>query len=126
MKRSTQVQLVLLGSAIGLYGCEQTPQTVRQHQYASLEDCKRDWGDPRECSQGGYGGSGGGGYYLGPRYYWDSNNNRPRSIQSDGSEHEITTGRVATTGISGGEAHVVGSVSRGGFGGFGHGFGGGE
>ena len=37
MKKSAQVQLVLLGSAFGLYGCDPAPQQVRQHLYASRE-----------------------------------------------------------------------------------------
>jgi hypothetical protein len=123
MKRSAYIQLVVIGTALGLAGCDDARQTLKQQRYTSLEECQKDWGDPGDCSPEP--GSTFGGFYLGPRYYWDPFSNRPRAVLFDGSERAVTSGRMATGGFAGGETHVVGSIARGGFGGFGRGFGGG-
>ena len=121
MKRSTCVQLILLGSAAGLAGCDDQPQALAQHRYESRDECLRDWGDEKECQPAPHGPGG----YFGPRYYWDTSVNRPMAVHDDGSIREITSGRVSSTGHASGEAHSAGSISRGGFGGGGHGAGGG-
>ena len=51
MKRSTYVQLILLGSAMGLYACDEISEDLKQQRYASLDECRRDWGDPADCRQ---------------------------------------------------------------------------
>ena len=64
MRRSARVQLVMLGSAMGLAGCD-TREPLHQQTYGSQQECQRDWGDPVDCGQNSYRG----GYYYGGRYY---------------------------------------------------------
>jgi hypothetical protein len=136
MKRSTRVQLVLLGSTVGLQGCGSDQDLYRQ-RYDSLEECRRDWGDPKDCRQVGSGASGswgnssgaggGGSYYYGPRYYWDPRTGQPTEVRPDG-----TTRAVGEAHGSGEPAHLggvrmgAGFVSRGGFGSSARAFGGGR
>ena len=127
MKQSGVVQLVLLGSAVGLYAysSHSSQYSVRQQRYASREACIADWGDPDDCPNQPVTGFGQP-YYPGPRYYWNSQSNRPMVVNGDGSEHVATAARFSPGASSVGLGRVVGSVSRGGFGSSGHGFGGGE
>jgi hypothetical protein len=125
MKRSAYIRLAVLGASLSLTACDQAPQTLKQQRYASLQECQDDWADPGDCTpepgSGPYGG-----FYLGPRYYWDPIINRPRAVMLDGSERTVTAGRMSGGAVAGGETHIVGSIARGGFGGLGRGFGGGE
>lgn len=66
-RRSLQVSVVLMGALAAMsYG------ESRHYLYASLKDCRDDWGDGKDCREeptGGSGGSGSGGVrYYGPRY----------------------------------------------------------
>jgi hypothetical protein len=123
MKRSTGVQLVLLGSAMGLHGCDGVPHQLQQQRYTSFEQCRRDWGDPADCKQSQ---AGGGAYFFGPRYYWDTNSGRPVAVEPDGTTRGISNSHITGGGSqSGGVTEHAGSVSRGGFGASARGFGGG-
>lgn len=123
MKRSTYVRLILLGSALGLYGCDEVREDLQQQRYASLDECRHDWGDPADCRQSpsmvGHGV-----YYFGPRYYWDPNLGRPMALNADGTARAINDAHITRTGSLTGITSRVGSVSRGGFGASAHGFGG--
>jgi hypothetical protein len=146
MKRSAQVQLVLLGSAVGLYACDNRPVDLFRQRYDSLEECRRDWGDPDDCkpvsngvggggssSSGGSGGSSGAHFnYYGPRYYWDPASGRPVEVRPDGSTRSVGGARAAVGGTQvgaegvhfGGVRTGAGFVSRGGFGSSARAFGG--
>jgi hypothetical protein len=124
MKRSKGVQLVLLGSAMGLYGCDGVQQTLQQQKYASYDQCRRDWGSPQDCRQTS--ASSGPIYYVGPRYFWDPNLGRPIAVEADGSTRSINNAHITSAGSeSGGVTSRAGSFSRGGFGSSARGFGGG-
>jgi hypothetical protein len=124
MKRSTGVQLILLGSAMGLHGCDGTARPLQQQRYTSYEQCRRDWGDPADCKQSQSRGMAA--YYFGPRYYWDAGSGRPVAVGPDGSTRGINSSRITGGGSqSGGVTEHVGSISRGGFGASARGFGGG-
>jgi hypothetical protein len=124
MKRSTGVQLILLGSAVGLYACDDVSRPLQQQRYTSFEQCRRDWGDPTDCRQSS-GGLGQPFYYFGPRYYWDSNLARPIAVESDGSTRGISNAHITSAGsVEGGITTRAGSFSRGGFGSSARGFGG--
>jgi hypothetical protein len=124
VKRSTYVQLVLLGSAAGLYSCSEAPQALQQQRYASREECGHDWGDPAICTQTP-GSNGLSGYYWGPRYYWDPNIGRPVAVASDGSTRSISNTHITSEGShSGGVTTSAGSFARGGFGSSARAFGG--
>jgi hypothetical protein len=147
MKRSTQVPLILLGALTTLAGCNRAdlPAKAQQGCYATLQDCRDDWGDTGLCKQApavavGSGaanpctstsrsssGSHGAAGFIGPRYYWDRNAGRPMVIE-DGKTSLAKSG-AASRGAPehAASVHSV-SVSRGGFGahgGGGHGSGGG-
>jgi hypothetical protein len=124
MKQSGVVQLVLLGSAFGLYAYSShtAPHEVRQQRYASREDCIKDWGDPDDCPAQANGPVGQT-FFLGPRYYWNPQRNLPMVLNADGSEHVATAARVSPGSSAAGLGRVVGNVSRSGFGSFGRGFG---
>ena len=53
MKRSKQVPLILLGALTSLTGCSRSdlPATAQQGCYATLQDCRDDWGDTGLCRQ---------------------------------------------------------------------------
>jgi hypothetical protein len=123
MKRSTGVQLILLGSAVGLYGCD-APRPLQQQRYSSFEQCRRDWGDPADCRQSSA-TLGQPFYYFGPRYYWDSGLGRPVAVEPDGSTRGISNSHITSAGSQeGGVTTHAGSFSRGGFGSSAHSFGG--
>jgi uncharacterized protein YgiB involved in biofilm formation len=121
MKRSTYVQLILLGSAVGLYACDVARQDVKQQRYASYDECRRDWGDPTDCRQSSA-MVGQTAYYFGPRYYWDPNLARPIAVNADGTTRTINGAHITSAGSSSGITTRVGSISRGGFGSSAHGF----
>ncbi|KQV46365.1 hypothetical protein [Massilia sp. Root335] len=134
MKHSKQVPLILLGAFTALTGCGKTddlPTTAKQDTYASVDDCRKDWGSGNWCNSTSS-GHGGGAVYAGPRYYWDRGLGQPMIIEN-GEARPATDGEASR----GGPAHATGSESvavvRGGFGatahggeGGGHGGGGGE
>jgi hypothetical protein len=133
MKRSARVRLVLLGSAVGLYACDNGSHDLFRQRYNSLEECRRDWKDPDDCKpvggagasggSGSWGGSGGtgvsgnGGYYYGPRYYWDPRSGGPVEVRPDGSTRSLGNAHSSGEGVHfGGVRMGAGFVSRGGFG----------
>lgn len=124
MKRSTYVQLILLGSAMGLYACDDVRQDIKQQKYASRDECRHDWGDPADCRQSST-VTGLPAYYYGPRYYWDPNLARPIAVNADGTTRSINDAHITSAGSESGITTRVGSFSRGGFGSSAHGFGGG-
>lgn len=121
-RKSRAVPLVLAASTL-LAGC--SPRQARD-EYASQEDCKKDWERPELCqpatginsnssSGGGSGGGHGGTYfgrYYGPSYDEGERASAQRSARSGGNSFGLT-------GSGGGESNhaVARSVSRGGFGG---------
>jgi uncharacterized protein YgiB involved in biofilm formation len=123
MKRSAYVQLILLGSAMGLYACDEVRQDLVQQRYASFDECHHDWGDPADCRQS-FAVAGQSPYYYGPRYYWDPNLGRPMAVNADGTTRAISDAHITRTGSLTGITSRVGSVSRGGFGSSAHHFGG--
>ena len=113
-RKSRAVPLVLAASTL-LAGCG--PRQARD-EYASQEDCKKDWGRPELCqpapgsssSSGGHGGAYFGRYY-GPSYDEGERASAQRSARSGGNSFGLAGG-------SGESNHSVArSVSRGGFGG---------
>ncbi|HEX8988693.1 MAG TPA: hypothetical protein VF816_12105 [Rhodocyclaceae bacterium] len=132
MKRSTYVSLLVLGSVAAL-AYKNDKVDLQQQEYASREDCVKDWGDESQCSPtassyssgSGGGGGGGGGSYRGPRYYWDHDSGRPMVVSSDGGVSPANHSHIGAGGSHIGQSFHVGSISRGGFGGSFHGFSGG-
>jgi uncharacterized protein YgiB involved in biofilm formation len=122
VKRSTCVQLILLGSAVGLYACDGVREDLRQQKYTSLDECRHDWGDPADCRQS-FAGSGQGAYYYGPRYYWDPNLARPVGVNPDGTTRAINDTHITSAGSESGVTTRVGTFARGGFGSSAHGSG---
>ena len=150
MKRSKQVPLILLGALTSLAGCSRSdlPATAQQGCYATLQDCRDDWGDTGLCTKApaapGAPGvqnaatpcaatatrptstSHGAAFFIGPRYYWDRSAGRPMVVE-DGKVSLAKSG-AASRGAPVHETstHTV-AVSRGGFGAHasGHGSGGG-
>jgi hypothetical protein len=92
---------------------------VFQTRYASRQDCLQDWGDEDSCRAADPERST---TYLGPRYYWDPNRDRPVVVGPDGSERVAGTARIGPSPSSIGATSSVGSFARGGFGGIGRGF----
>jgi uncharacterized protein YgiB involved in biofilm formation len=70
LKRSSQITLVLIGTA-ALPACSPGGPTIVHDRYASLEDCTADWGRPESCDRedpaavSPYGGTGSGGGWNG-------------------------------------------------------------
>jgi len=127
VKRSRAVPLLVLGSIASLPGCAPDhPIDLQQKRYLTLEECQRDWGNDQPCAPGNRNDSGGRSYYYGPRYYWDSENNRPVTVDPNGQTHPLANTAVGGEHASSGEVMHVGSISRGGFGSLGHGFSAGE
>lgn len=126
-KSSLSITLVLIGAA-ALGGCGREPdRALRRDVYASLEDCRADWGRAEDCElSSNLAGSGSStstntrsGYY-GPRYYWssaDSYDSRPRPGSRAQSVETLARSGVASSSRSGtSSSHSSSSVSRGGFG----------
>jgi uncharacterized protein YgiB involved in biofilm formation len=124
MKRSTYVHLVLLGSAMGLYGCDSIPENLQQQKYTSLDQCRKDWGDPTDCKQGPV-TPGHSFMYLGPRYYWDAGAGRPVAVNENGETRSVSNSHVTSEGSHSGGVTSHAAFARGGFGSSAHGFGGG-
>ncbi len=132
-KRSRTVGLVLLGTLgtawVGYFAWQNTrPEniTLRQDQYASMDDCLADWGgDANTCTPAQANSSGstsGGGYRaVGPRYYWFRNaagGGYPVELSADGQTRQLTNSRVSSQGSTraSGAFQSSHSISRGGFG----------
>lgn len=99
-RSSTSIRLVLAGS-VAIAGCGDE-QPMQRNVYASYEDCKADWGDPKRCEPtdgARSGGSGSGGGSGGMRYWY-------------GPEHAVNPKQV---GKPSGRA-LSAQVTRGGFG----------
>ena len=110
-RKSRAVPLVLAASAL-IAGC--SPRQARD-EYASQDDCKKDWGRTELCqpasgsNSGGHGGAYFGRYY-GPSYDEGERTSAQRSARGGGNSFGLTGGGESN--------HAVGrSVSRGGFGG---------
>ncbi len=130
MKRSPSVPLLVLGSLAVLEGCSPgNTVELKQNRYASLEDCRKDWGDDTQCAPengnrpggNGSGGSGGGHFYYGPRYYWDPQTNGPVTVSPSGETRPASGFRGSSESAMSGESVHAGSISRGGFGSIGRG-----
>ena len=131
MKRSVKVPLLVLGSIAALQGCSPRAEyESKQQRYASREECLQDWNDEQSCNQEIFVDEHNrihtGGYYYGPRYYWDRDINKPVEIRSDGTTRTLNYTRIdPIKGSPTGTTMYKGTVSRGGFGSFAHGFSGG-
>lgn len=117
-KRSSKVNLVVLGTlSLVIAGCDDSPDTVMQNNYASKEACIKDWGtDPSRCTQSS------GGAYLGPRYFWNHSGGVPM-IYGSGGEVRPATNSFISRGSSYARSVSSFSVARGGFGATGGGHG---
>jgi uncharacterized protein YgiB involved in biofilm formation len=112
-RRSAAITLVLAGS---LTGCGD-PEAQRD-VYTNLESCRKDWGDPKDCTRaddGRYSSS----YFFGPRYFGSSYpSGRPRS--SPNAVDATRAGRGGVTHMASGarasSPSSGSSVSRSGFG----------
>jgi len=129
LKRSRKIGLLVLGTAVLMTGCSSadSDNEMRQQRYASKADCERDWETPRfkdGCK------SSGGGAYMGPRYYWNHGAGVPVAVMADGTHRQMRADAVSRSSLTrpSHSSSAIGkssSVSRGGFGGFGRGSGGG-
>jgi hypothetical protein len=135
MKRSKSITLVLLGTT-ALVGCsDNVPPNqevqVRQQQYASKDDCTKEWGtDSRNCTTTSTG------HVYGPRYFWNHSAGYPMVIDSTGAQRPMpganfanpsntATAPTRSIGVTTSKASVpttssigraVAPVARGGFG----------
>jgi hypothetical protein len=110
-RKSRAVPLVLAASTL-LAGC--SPRQARD-EYASQEDCKKDWDRPELCQPAPSNSSGGHGGYYGGRYFGPSYNEGERAS----AQRSARSGGNSFGLAGGGESNhsVARSVSRGGFGG---------
>jgi len=123
VKRSRKVALLVLGSLASLTACDSGREFgLQQRRYASLEECEKDWGDSAPCTNGSSSALGGTYGYFGPRYYWDPGIGRPVIVSPSGDTQIARSTRITSESAFSGEVAHVGTVSRGGFGGFGRGF----
>lgn len=112
-KRSAAITLVLAGS---LAGCND-PEAQRD-VYTSVQDCRKDWGDPADCSRvtdGRHSSS----YYYGPRYFGSTYpSGRPRPSANALTAAYAGRGGVShmASGARAGSPSGGSSVSRSGFG----------
>ncbi|PYE56438.1 hypothetical protein [Deinococcus yavapaiensis] len=111
VKRSRFVGLVLIAS-VSLTACG-SPTSQTRYQYASLQDCLRDWNDYQLCERDGDYGGGYYGHYYGPVII-------SRSGRTYYRRPGLSSEFVAPSRISSGSTHSIGTrtftVSRGGFG----------
>lgn len=119
MKISKEVPLLILGSASLLAFCTtDDDRALTQNTYASLQDCRQDWGnDERNCQYSG------GGNYVGPRYYWDHETRRPYAVDPDGSTRALPNSYSTASSKATRVSHS--SITRRGFGSTARGFSGG-
>lgn len=112
-KRSAAITLVLAGS---LTGCGD-PEAQRD-VYTNIESCRKDWGDPKDCTRVND-GQRSSSYFYGPRYFGSSfPSGRPRA--SPNAIEAAHAGRGGVTHMAGGaragSSPGSQSVSRSGFG----------
>lgn len=167
MKKNQSMKLVLLGTILTLYGCNQDSyeQDVKQNTYQSYQNCMDDWkvANDRSKTEGfddlcqeqkTYDNTSHSfiSTYLGPRYYTLSDgrvqtlfsrrgqyyggsvlrsplgaksfNTGQSYSSSSSSTHEIGVGKSVGESVHSSSLSSARSVSRGGFGEGGHGFGG--
>lgn len=131
LRRTRHITLVLIGTA-ALPACSPGGPTVVHDRYATLEDCKADWGRPQDCDRedpstvrfgGGYGGGFGGGgqpVFRGPDYPVGER----AEAQVRAAEKAYRSGEARTMPL-GPTSHAIEHAvpSRGGFGSMGHFFG---
>jgi len=127
LKRSRSVPLIVIGTVVVLTGCGQNDDQVQlqQQTYHSLDDCKKDWGDSKNCSPNTTGsGSSGIGDYDGPRYYWDRETGQPVIVDAAGGARPVSGTRITeASGAAMARTSFTGSsFAHGGFGGMAHGF----
>jgi hypothetical protein len=106
-------------------GCGKTnnlPDTAKQNAYANVADCRRDWGNEKDCNPAP-GGRGGGVVYLGPRYYWDRGTGRAMVIEN-GAARPAASGEASRGAPTHATSVESVAVARGGFGATAHGGGG--
>ena len=124
-RRSRQLALVLIGT-VALPGCTPDTQRAVHDQYASLEDCAADWGQPEVCDRddknaplaGNFGGPRI--VFRGPNYPADD---RP-GAQYEAREQARALGSLDPNAVGFGNRAIAPAVpSRGGFGGSAHFFG---
>lgn len=102
-----------------LAGCDQDEYTdsldveVQQEQYASLDECRRDWDGDDFCDPTPITQSNGLLVYMGPRYYYNHSMGMPMVISRAGVVSSLSS---RGQGISVGKATSTVSISRGGFG----------
>jgi hypothetical protein len=114
-RKSSAVPLILAASTI-LSGCG---SRYVQDEYASREDCIKDWERPELCQQrqgsssGSSGSSGGSGRYLGPQYEEGQRESAQRNARIRSGFQSVSEPSNRSIGRS---------VSRGGFGGLARGF----
>jgi len=104
-KSSARITLVLIGAAAlgGLAGCGnlETDQPRSRDVYASIEDCRADWGNPGDCEEIQPERSATGHrVYYGPRYY-----SRTGSVAGYSPSPRVgsrATGTVSSTPARGG------------------------
>ncbi len=136
MKRSKQVPLLILGSLSLLTGCEESGinrERINQNSYATIDDCRKDWGQQENCEpvrhQGGSGINPLMMSYLGPRYHWDRSAQRPMVIDGDSIRPArsglASVGAPATARSSTSQSVSIAPAPRGGFGSTARGFSGG-
>lgn len=115
MKKSTNLNLLVLGTAVFISGCSEAPDdpmNLHQNSYNSVEECKRDW-DVKECTPNNQAHHGGTVMpIVGPRYYWDSSSGAPRAFSAETGVSAARTTALTPTNAG----RPVATVSRGGFG----------
>lgn len=126
MKKSRTVPLILLGTlALAACGQAEPQMNTRQNQYASADDCRKDWGaDSRDCKQSSSGGG-----YVGPHYMWNHGAGHPVAIDpATGQQRALTNsyltrpGAVSTARSATTSSFSRAGASRGGFGSSGRSF----
>src|ERR1700679_338431 len=100
---------------MGLYACDEVREDLQQQKYASLDECRHDWGDPADCRQSSA-VVGQTGYYFGRRCYGDPSLARPIAVNTDGTTRVISDARITSAGCESGITSRVGTFARGGFG----------
>lgn len=108
-RSSTQITLVLIGTAT-LVGCGQQSTPATRDHYASLEDCAADWGRPESCER--VQSSGHPGFmFWGPLYAAGARNNALNDARRSANPNFVDPAR---------QGRAIGSstapTSRGGFG----------
>jgi hypothetical protein len=108
-RSSLRVTLVLIGAA-AVTDCDTAPdRPMRRDVYATLEDCKKDWGQNELCEQRSASSSSTGGG-LGPRFYGPSYEDRGGALGPRPGSRAIDSVPVTRGGFgSSARFHSVGS-----------------